>query len=408
MLALAAAMLNGCAANLAPKEALPHTVAIRSASFAQGLGAAVAPGFLPGNKVQAYNNGDEIFPAMLAGIRSARRTINFETFIFEKGEVPDAFVAALEERARAGVRVNLILDAVGAFKSQPYHARLQEAGVQIEPFHSVWWIDPRRYNYRTHRKLLVIDGRVGFTGGVGIGDAWKGNARSPEEWRELHFRVEGPVVAQMQGAFESNWFHTRKEVLQGEDYFPALAPVGPARARTFISSPRQTRSAVEVNFQLVIASARHSLLIQSPYFMPGDALTDALCAAARRGVRVQVIMPGEHMDQNAVRRASRKKWPELMAAGVELYEFQPTMIHSKLMIADGYFVSVGSANFDPRSLRINDEANLDVLDTDFASRMTRIFNADLRRSKRVTPKESAPKLHEVPIQAAQAPVEPLL
>lgn len=402
-------MAAGCSRNLAPEKPLAHTVAVRSETFAQAIGALVTPGFVPGNKVQAYNNGDEIFPAMLSGIRAARQTINFETFIFEKGEVPAAFAAALEERARAGVRVNLILDAVGGAKSRPYQAGLREAGVQIEPFHPVWWINPRRTNYRTHRKLLIVDGRVGFIGGVGIGDDWKGNARTPEEWRELHFRVEGPVVAQMQGAFAANWFYTRKEVLQGPTYFPALAPVGPARARTFISSPRESRSAVEIDFQMAIASAQRSLLIQNPYFMPGDALTEALCAASRRGVRVKILMPGEHMDQKAVRRASRKRWPKLMEAGVELYEFGPTMIHSKLLIADGYFVAVGSSNFDPRSLRINDEANLDVLDAGLAARMTRIFEADLRRSKRVEPgKDGGVKPHELPAAVVQTPLEPQL
>ena len=408
-LAGASIFLGGCAINRAPHEALPSKVPIRSAAFRQGMGAVIDPAFVEGNRVKTLSNGREIFPAMLAAIREARQTINFETYVFEKGEIPRVFADALAERARAGVKVNLIVDAVGGSKSRAYHRELSAAGVQLEPFHSIWWADPRRYNYRTHRKLLIVDGRIGFIGGAGIADQWKGDAASSAEWRDLHFRVEGPVVAQLQGAFAANWAHTHRETLQGREYFPPLPSAGTTPARVFISSPRQSRAAVELAYQLAIAAAQHSLLIESPYFIPSRPLLDALCAAARRGVRVEILMPGPHLDHKAVRRASRKRWPKLFAAGVALYEYQPTMIHTKLMIADGHFVSLGSANFDPRSLAINDEANLNALDPALAAELTRVFRRDLLSAKRLEPgKDGAGGIHEVPLQALEAGAEPQL
>jgi cardiolipin synthase len=371
------------------------------------MGSMLSGGFVAGNRIQPLNNGDEIFPAMLAAIRGARRSINFETFIFYDGELPQSFADALAAAARRGVRVNLIFDAVGASRSRRYHAALRDAGAELNVYHPILWLDPRRANHRTHRKLLIVDGRVGFTGGVGIGHEWEGRASSPEEWRDVHFRVEGPVVAQLQAAFQDNWLKTGGTVLQGSGYFPPLAPVGSAAAAMFYTSPRAGQTGVEVMYHHAIASARESLLIENAYFVPDRSLVEALVAAAQRGVKVQILMPGEHIDQKAVRRASKKRWPELLRAGVELYEYGPTMIHSKLLIADGRFVSVGSANFDPRSLRINDEANLNVLDTNFAGEMTRIFRADLRHAERVT-REDAGSPAEKPVQVAQTPLEPQL
>ena len=401
-----AALLAGCAARRTIHEPLPAVTAVRSTEFRQTIGAVVGTAFVGGNRLRTFENGDEIFPAMLSAIRGAKRSVNFETFVFYHGEVPGAFIEALSERARAGVEVNVIFDAVGASKSRRYHAALREAGVRLEIYHPLLFLDPRRANHRTHRKLLIVDGRVGFIGGVGIADEWAGDAKSPQEWRDLHYRVEGPVVAQLQGAFHDNWRKTGGAVLQGPQYFPPLAPAGQAAAAVFLSAPRKGDTDVELLYHLAIASARRSLLIANAYFIPDDSMVEALGAAARRGVRVQVLMPGEYIDQKAVRRASRKRWPELMAAGVELYEYAPTMMHSKLLIGDGLFVTIGSANFDPRSLRINDEANLNVLDASFAAEQTRIFQGDLRRAVRVTGDEGGvKKLPEAPVQAVQAPLE---
>ena len=396
--------LVGCAAPMAVRKPLPSISEVRSPEFKQTMGALLGSPFVGGNRIQALNNGDEFFPAMLAAIRGAQHTVNFETFIFYDDAVPQAFAEELAAAARRGVRVNVIFDAVGASRSRTFHAALREAGAQVHIYHPLLWFDLRRANHRTHRKLLIVDGRIGFTGGAGIAKEWAGRASSPEEWRDLHFRVEGPVVVQLQATFHDNWLKTDGDILQGSGYFPPLAPVGRASASAFHTSPRLGQTGVEVMYHFAVSSARHSLLIQNAYFVPDDALVDALCSAARRGVKVQIIMPGEHIDQKAVRRASRKKWKKLMAAGVELYEYRPTMLHSKLLIADGLFVSVGSANLDPRSFRINDEANLNVLDRATAAELTRIFLADLRNSERVKP-DAKDSVVDAPLQVVQTPLE---
>ena len=397
---------TSCAKNSGIRKPLPSVTAIGSASFEQASGTLLGQGFVSGNKLTTLSNGNEIFPAMLNAIRSARQTINFETYVFESGDVPAQFAQALAERARAGVEVNVILDAHGCKKAEIYHDEMKAAGVNLEIYHSIFWWDLRRYNFRTHRKLLIVDGRVGFIGGVGIADNWAGDARNPDEWRELHFRVDGPVVAQLQATFADNWFSTTDEILQGPRHFPPLASVGSSKASAFPSAPRQDEFAIELMYHLVIASAQKSLLIENAYFIPNDPLVEALRQAAQRGVKVQIIMPGEHMDQKAVQRASRKRWPELLEAGVELYEYQPTMIHTKLLIADGLFVSLGSANFDPRSLHINDEANLNVMDAGFASELTRIFREDLDNSLPVDLNRDALETAvETPAAVAQTPLE---
>ena len=315
--------IAGCSSQPRFRRPLPPVVGAHEPGFQQGINAMLGGGIVPGNRIETFNNGDEIFAAMLAAIRGAQRTINFETFVYYHGDIPDQFADALIERAQAGVEVRVLLDAVGAAKSRRYHARLREAGVQLALFHPVWWIDVRRYNHRTHRKLLIVDGRVGFIGGVGIGDDWKGNASSPEQWRDVHYRVRGPVVAQLQGGFAENWIEAEGEVLQGPAHYPALKPAGSVSASVFLSAPRSQRFEVELMYHLAIAGARRSIRIINPYFIPDRQMTEAFVAAARRGVRVQIIMPGEHIDQKAVRRASRKRWPELLAAGVELYEYRP-------------------------------------------------------------------------------------
>ncbi|MEA3213133.1 MAG: cardiolipin synthase [Chthoniobacter sp.] len=406
LLTICSLFLAGCAAAPRFQRPLPSVTAIRHPDFRQSISAVLGGSIVEGNRIVTLNNGAAIFPAMLGAIRNARQTINFETFIFYDGDIPKQFADALAERARAGVRVHVVLDAVGGNKSRALRQQMQAAGVEVAVYNSLFWWDLRRYNHRTHRKLLIVDGRIGFIGGVGIADEWAGNAASPKEWRDLHYRVEGPVVAQLQGTFLDNWLKTRGEVLQGPGYFPPLPRVGTAAANVFFSSPRHQRFSVELMYHLAIASTQRSLRITNAYFLPDRDLTKALVQAARRGVDVQIIMPGEHIDQKAVRRASRKRWPELLAAGIRLYEYEPTMIHTKLLIADDYFVSVGSANFDPRSLRINDEANLNVLDLDFARQQGRIFATDLRHSRPVNhEREPVKRTTELPAQTVQKPVE---
>ncbi len=341
---------------------------------------------------------------MLSAIRSARHTINFETYVFEKGTIPEQFAQALTEKARAGVAVKVILDDHGASRSKVYHTMMKEAGVELEIYHPVIWPDLSRSNHRTHRKLLIVDGRTGFIGGVGIADEWKGKGNAPDEWRDLHYRVEGPVVAQLQAAFNNNWLKTHHEVLQGPQYFPALPHTGTAAVGTFFNISRTGSTPMEMMCHMTMASAEKSLLIETPYFVPDKRMSDALCAAAKRGVKVQIIMPGKWIDQKSVRRASKKCWKPLLSAGVQLYEFQPTMIHTKLMVADGLFTSVGSMNLDPRSQKINDEANIMALDAAFACEQTRIFQADLKRCEPVRLNDEG-DIVEAPLKVAQAPLE---
>ncbi len=405
--ALVLVILPGCTSRPNLREALPHVSPVQSTEFVQATGALLSGAYVQGNKVTTLNNGEQIFPAMLEAIRGARRTVNFETYVFEEGTIPRQFADALSERARAGVRVKVILDDHGASKAKTYHAQLRDAGVVLEIYHPVFGLDFSRSNHRTHRKLLIVDGRIAFVGGVGIADEWKGGGNAPDEWRDLHYRVDGPVVAQLQAAFNNNWLKTHHEVLQGPDYFPPLSAAGSLPVGTFFNISRTGSTPMELMCHMTIASAERSLLIETPYFLPDQRLSDALCAAARRGVKVQIIMPGKWIDQKAVRRASKKCWKPLLRAGVDLYEFQPTMIHSKLMVADGAFVSVGSMNLDPRSQKINDEANIAVMDKRFAQEQARIFESDLKRCKPVQLDDGG-DIIEAPLQAAQTPLEPQL
>ena len=350
--------------------------------FLRAMGALLGPALVPGNQVTTLVNGDEIFPAMLQSIRGAQKTITFETFIYWTGDIGKSFADALSERARAGVHVHLLLDWVGSVKMEAkYLDQMKAAGVNIQQYHPLRWYNLARMNNRTHRKLLVIDGKVGFTGGVGIAELWTGDAQDPDHWRDLHYRVEGPVVAQMQAAFMDNWMKTSGLVLHGSDYFPALAPVGDQAAQMFKSSPNEGSESMRLMYLLAINAAQHRLRIANAYFVPDDLTVKTLVEAAERGVDVQVLVPGTGIDTEMVRKASRARWGKLLKAGVRIYEYQPTMLHCKLMVVDDLWVSVGSTNFDNRSFRLNDEANLNVYDRAFAQQQNAIFDDDLRHAK---------------------------
>lgn len=377
-------------ANLAPPSAriadpLEHRYATDHAQFSRSLGVLLGPPLVPGNRVQVLRNGVEIFPAMLQAIRDARSTITFETYIYWSGDIGREFALALSERSRAGVRVHLLLDWVGSARMEPeLLERMKQAGVQVERFHAPRWWNLHRLNNRTHRKVLVVDGQVGFTGGVGIADQWQGNAQDPEHWRDTHFRVEGPVVAQMQAVFLDNWLKATGRVLHGADYFPALSQAGGQQAQMFSSSPTGGAESMHLMYLLSITAAARSVLLSSSYFVPDELAVQALVAAARRGVQIRIITPGPHIDTETVRRASRALWGELLAAGIRIAEYQPTMYHVKVMIVDDLLVSVGSTNFDNRSFRLNDEANLNVLDAQFARRQVEIFEDDWRHARPVS------------------------
>ncbi|RYE96564.1 MAG: cardiolipin synthase B, partial [Oxalobacteraceae bacterium] len=260
-------------------------------------------------------------------------------------------------------------------------------GVSCVRFHEPHWAHWGRLNNRTHRKLLVVDGRVGFTGGVGIADQWRGNARNKDEWRDTHFRVTGPVVAQMQSVFLDNWMRATGEVLHGEAYFPSLERVGPFAAQMFSSSPSGGSESMHLMYMLSITAARKSIDLANAYFVPDDLTIRTLVDAARRGVKVRVLTPSGHIDSETVRKASRSTWGPMLEAGIEIAEYQPTMFHVKGLVVDGMFSSVGSTNFDNRSFRINDEANLNVMSADFGREQQAVFEADWARARRITLQE---------------------
>ena len=353
--------------------------------FHQELGTMLGPQFVAGNALQVLRNGDEIFPPMLAAIRGATSTITFETYIYWSGDIGREFTQALAERARSGVKVHVLLDWVGSAKmDDALLDTMRSAGVQIHKFHPPHWSHLGRLNNRTHRKLLVVDGRIGFTGGVGIAPLWTGAAQDPEHWRDTHFRVEGPVVAQMQAVFLDNWIKVSGEVLHGTAYFPPLSNAGSSLAQMFSSSPSGGSENMQLMYLLAITAASRSIDLSAAYFVPDELATDALIAAMHRGVKLRIIVPGPHIDSETVRSASRARWGPLLAAGALIAEYQPTMYHCKVMVIDGLLVSVGSTNFDNRSFRLNDEATLNVLDTGFAAQQTRIFEDDLRRARTVS------------------------
>ncbi|MBA3588467.1 cardiolipin synthase [Methylibium sp.] len=367
------------------EEKLERLYATDAPQFRRSMDVLLGPPFVEGNRTQVLVNGDEIFPAMLEAIRAARSSITFETYIYWSGTIGREFADALTERARAGVKVHVLLDWIGSVKMEDgFIDELERAGVEVERYHEPHWSNFGRLNNRTHRKLLVVDGTVGFTGGVGIADQWRGNAQDGEHWRDTHFRIEGPVVAQIQAVFMDNWIKSTGNVLHGELYFPALQPRGDQPAQMFSSSPTGGSESMRLMYLMAITAAERSIHLSASYFVPDELAIRALAAAARRGVKVQIILPGQEIDAEVVRRASRSRWGELLEAGVEIGEYQDTMFHCKVLVVDTLLVSVGSTNFDNRSLSLNDEANLNVLHAGFAERQIEIFEQDLRRTRPVT------------------------
>jgi cardiolipin synthase len=379
------AVLNFTGGEKKLEHRIPRLYSVEDPQFYRTMGVLLGPAIVDGNRFEVLLNGDQIFPAMLSAIHSARHSITFETYIYWSGTIGKEFADALAERARAGVKVHVLLDWVGSNKmDKAYLEEMARAGVELRRYHEPHWYNLSRLNNRTHRKLLIVDGRAGFTGGVGIADEWTGNAQDPDHWRDTHFRAEGPVVAEMQAVFVDNWMKATSEVLHGDAYFPELSPVGTGKAQMFSSSPTAGAESMHLMYLLAITAASRSIQLSMSYFVPDDLAVRTLVAALKRGVKIQIIMPGPQGDASVVRRASRARWGELLAAGAELYEYQPTMFHCKVLVVDGVMVSVGSTNFDNRSFRLNDEANLNIYDTAFAQRQIEIFRQDLTRSRRYT------------------------
>lgn len=337
-----------------------------------------------GNRYDVLTNGDQIFPSMLAAIRNARRRVSVETYIYEEGVVGAEFTDALEAAAKRGVKVNLVVDALGS-KGIPkeWTGRLEAAGVQIGVFGTPKWYAPRALNNRTHRKILIVDGRVGFTGGVGLADHWLGHAEDPLHWRDMMVRIEGPAARLMEGAFDENLIETHRPVTPIVDPPPDI-PAGPRdSAMVLRSSPRGGSSDLKRLYLLTVAAAHRTLDICSPYFIIDRSSDWALAQAVKRGVRVRILVEGDMTDAKPVKYSSRDAYEHLLQQGIAIYEYQPTMMHTKAMMVDGVWSIFGSANFDNRSLETNDEMNVAVSDPDLAARLLREFEHDLQSAKRL-------------------------
>ena len=354
-------------------------------AFRNSMSGLLGTPFLDGNSAQELLNGDQIFPAMLAAIAAATNSITFENYIWETGEVGHQFEEALIDRARAGVKVHSIVDGMGTLKLEDEDIdRMKAAGIKfIKLGRDHWYKLKLSINHRTHRKILVVDGKVGFIGGVCIADKWQGNGEVEDHWRDTHFRVEGPVVRQMQGIFSENWLQTTSKVLEGGRYFPEIETAGDVSIQAFKSGPKDGEENARLVHLMAIAAARKNIRLSHAYFVPDDLAIKELLAARKRGVKVEIIVPFKN-DSAIGRAASRSRWGDLLEAGVEFYQYKAALFHCKVMIVDDIFVTAGSINFDNRSFRINDEANINVLDKKFASAQVKVFEEDKKRSAPLT------------------------
>ena len=336
--------------------------------------------------VEVLTNGDQFYPAALEAIGRAQRSITLEAYIFQKGEIAGRFVEALAERARAGVKVNVVIDAIGSLLTfKRYFRPLLEAGGRVEWYHPLRWHTLPRINYRTHRELIVIDCETGFIGGPGIADHWwKGRKRAPR-WRDTMFRVRGEAVISMQSVFLENWLEATGELLIGPEYFTKHRVEGGCAVMVIDSSPSAGQSThARTLFQTLLASARQQIEITTPYFLPDAGVRAELVRALERGVEVKIITPGRHADHLVTRRSSRRLYGELLKAGARIYEYRPSMIHVKSLVVDGLWSVVGSTNFDHRSFSINDEANLASCNEELAAQLREDFARDLQHSREVT------------------------
>ncbi|TDU73346.1 cardiolipin synthase [Prosthecobacter fusiformis] len=388
----ATALLSGGAAIIFSKNFLEtekritHDIdtdyGVMDPAFERVMSHLMGPPLVGGNKVTILENGAEFFPRMLDAIRKAKHSVTLESFVFIKGKISKAFADALCEAAQRGVKVHFLQDAMGCdCIDSEFVQRMADCGVELEIFRR---FNLAHFNHRTHRKLLIVDGRIGFTGGAGISDQWDGNGDKADHWRDTQYEVEGPVVSQMQQAFMDNWMQTRAQVLHGDLYFPELFPCGDKTCQMLKSSVSEGADSARLMFLLSIAAARHSIRIVNPYFVPDMLVLKLLKKARQRGVSIEIIAPSKRIDQRLVRFVGRARWGGLLREGVRFYEFQPALLHSKYFIVDEHWVSVGSCNLDDRSLCLNEEANLNILGTDFAREHLEVFEYDKAQSVEIT------------------------
>ena len=384
-------MFAGCA-KVVSVERIPN-VTLSEATFFPTIEAHTDAPIVSGNRIDVLLNGDGTFPVMLRDIKAAKSTITFAQYLFEGGSLAREFAEAFAERCRGGVKADILLDSHGSGKTPAdILALMRDAGCHVEFFRRVeapailfpWKL--LQYNYRSHRRILVIDGKVGFTGGYGIADTWKGDGRTENHWRDTNARIEGPAVKFLQAAFAESWLETTGIAIGGEGYFPRLEPIGKIPAQIVSSSPAGGSFQNYMLFLLSINSARKSILITNPYFIPDDVMTDALLKAVSRRVRVVILTPGK-IDSRLTYVASRGHYGELLLGGVEIYEYQVALMHAKTMVVDGVWATIGSTNFDNRSFALNQELNLTVYDGSITRRLEEIFHEDLKHSKKISYEE---------------------
>jgi cardiolipin synthase len=367
-----------------PRFGLDHDLPVDSDEFLATVAGATGTPFVAGNAVEILQNGDAFYPRMLKDIRHAQVSICVEAYIYWAGEVGRQFAAALDERARAGVRVMLLLDAVGAADIGDEILKTLEQHCEVAWYNPLRWRTIGSFNNRTHRKSLILDGAIGYTGGAGIADHWRGKARNPDEWRDIQVRFAGPAVTGLQSGFAHNWQKTTGELVSGAAFYPTVPEQGPYSVQMILSSPETGGSNVQTLYYLSMACARRSILIANPYFVPDEVALTLLIEAARRGVSVRVMVSGARNDNWLARMNSVSLYGALLEAGVEVQEYDRTMLHHKLMVVDGCWTTIGTTNFDTRSFAHNEESNLSVFDVGLARASEECFEADLAACRRIT------------------------
>jgi cardiolipin synthase A/B len=376
-----------------PEDAVqPQRCRVGSIDFLLSLSGVLNAPLHRGGTARLLNNGDEFFPAMLKAIREAERSVNFTSYIWKDGEISDAFFDALTAKAREGVPVRVLIDALGGLRAPRSRIReFRAAGGKWKRFHFPRFGNLTRLHKRNHRRALVVDGSIGFTGGASIMDKWSGDARSPDEWRDCMVEVRGRIALSLQSAFAQLWAHTAGELLTGETFYPLDAHEAEqegggeriSRHINVVSSPSSEAHPMRQVFWFSINSAEERVFITNPYFVPDDILLDTLTERARAGVDVRVLVPNEHNDVWLIRWASQSYYEELLDAGIRIYEFQPTMIHQKLLVVDGKWSIVGSVNMDVRSKELNQENCIGIHDEGFAEEMEETFFRDLERAEEI-------------------------
>jgi cardiolipin synthase len=358
-----------------------HPIPAEDAAFRRSLDS-FGNVMLNGNRAELLNNGDEIFPAMIEAIAGAKRTVNLESYIFNDDRAGALITDELIDAARRGVEVRVLIDGYGG-RPGKLIPKMKAAGVDARIYYPIRPWTLHRIGRRTHRKILVVDGSVCFTGGVGIDARWLGNARNPQEWRDTQVRVHGPVASEMQAIFSENWTYTTGEILAGTKFYPPVPAAGDLEAQAIKVSRGDASSLAKMLYFVAIRSATRSIHIQNAYFLPDEQVRDSLVEAVKRGVDVRIIVPGKHIDVPYVRMASRRSWGDMLKGGVKLYEYVDTMIHNKTAVVDGIFSIIGSINFDTRSMDKNAEESITFYDRGFAARLEAIFDADLKHCRQV-------------------------